>query len=400
MNVLEINTVNFGSTGNIMLDIADSARKKGHKVWCAYPNYKINKEKKIENTIFIGGKISDWIHTRIFRAFGLNGCGSVASTIIFLWKINKLHIHLVHLHNLHDCYINFPLLFHYLKKKNIPIIWTLHDCWPFTGQCAHYDMIGCKKWINGCNNCQQIHVYPSSGMDKSTYMWRLKKKTFNGVSHMLLIAPSIWMKEQIKQSFLKDYPIKVIYNGIDLSVFYRREQVCNLIPNIHNKYIVLGVSFAWSDKKGLDVFIELSKRLDEEKYQIVIVGTNENIDKDLPSCIISIHRTQNQSELAEIYSSADVFVNPTRQEVLGLVNIEALACGTPVVTFNTGGSPEVLDETCGCVIFRNDIDSLEKEIIRICEEKPYSKNACIRRAQRYEKSIMLEKYMEIYEEKI
>lgn len=396
MNVLQINTVNFGSTGNIMMEIADIAKERGYNVWCAYPKYKINKQRMKKNTILIGDKLSFWIHSRIFRTLGYNGCGSIISTIILLNKISKLRINLIHLHNLHDCYINFPLLFYYIKKKKIPVVWTLHDCWPFTGKCVHYEMIGCQKWINGCGNCQQLGTYPITGTDKTVTMWKIKRKVFNGVPQMILITPSLWMADQVKKSFLCNYQVKTIWNGIDLSIFYRRETKYDFKSESQNKHIVLGVSFGWNNKKGLDVFIELAKRLDKQKYQIVIVGTSDDVDNVLPSNVISIHRTQNQAELAEIYSSADVFVNPTREDTFPTVNMEALACGTPVVTFNTGGSPEVLDETCGCVVSRNDIDSLEKAIIRICEEESYSSYACIHRAQECDKRIMLQKYMEIY----
>ena len=398
MNVLEINTVNFGSTGNIMLEIAETAKGRGHTVWVAYPKYKANLERKIEDSVLIGGKISFWIHSRVFRFLGLNGCGSIFATLRFLRKIRKLSIDLVHIHNLHDCYINFPLLFFFLKNRDIPVIWTLHDCWPFTGKCPHYEMIGCFKWEKGCEHCQQIHLYPASGTDRTRLMWKIKKKVFGNIKRMLLVAPSQWMASQAQRSFLGKYPIKVIRNGIDLSVFH--ENPTNSIKSIDmqgNKYIVLGVSFAWGEKKGLDVFIELAKRLDTEKYQIVMVGTNDEIDKQLPESIISIHKTLNRSELADIYSAANVFVNPTREEVLGLVNLEALACGTPVVTFDSGGSPECIDETCGSVIHRNDIDAMEKEIIRICEKGVFSKEACRNRAQCFDKHLMLEEYIRTYE---
>ena len=164
-----------------------------------------------------------------------------------------------------------------------------------------------------------------------------------------------------------------------------------------DKYIVLGVAFDWGIRKGLDVFVELSRRLDK-KYQIVLVGTDKTIDKKLPNNIISINRTQSQNELAEIYTAADVFVNPTREEVFGLVNIEALACGTPGITFKTGGSPECYDETCGSVVAYNDIDTMEKEIVRVCDQRPYSKEACIKKALCFDKNIKIKEYMKLYEE--
>lgn len=400
MNILEINTVNFGSTGNIMIQIAEKARAHNHKVWIAYPKIKMNKAKSVEDSIAFGGEISRWIHLKLFHYFGLHGFGSFFPTIKLIKQMNEKKINLVHLHNLHNCYINIPLLFAYLRKKDIPIIWTLHDCWAFTGQCAHYDMIGCQKWKFGCGHCPQIHVYPASWVDRTRFMWKYKKRAFNSISRMMLIAPSQWMAEQAGNSFLQNYPIRVIRNGIDISTYDCHKPKYEYSKDITGKSIILGVAFKWGVKKGLDVFVELATRLDKEKYQIVLVGTDEETDGKLPECILSIHRTQNQNELAAIYSSADVFVNPTREEVLGLVNLEALACGTPVVTFASGGSPECIDETCGSIVPRDDINAMEKEILRICETKPYLEIDCINRARKFSKDIMLSDYIKVYEEQV
>jgi len=212
---------------------------------------------------------------------------------------------------------------------------------------------------------------------------------------MTLVTPSQWLADLVKESYLKDYPVKVINNGIDLSVFKPTEGDFRKKYNCEDKFIILGVSFIWGVKKGLDVFIELSKRLDE-KYQIVLVGTNEEVDKQLPENIISIHQTANQKELAEIYTAADLFVNPTREEVLGLVNIEALACGTPVVTFNAGGSPECIDETCGFTVKTDDIDSLESLIYKAINEKLFDKDSCIARAKKFDQSSKFNDYIKLY----
>ena len=214
---------------------------------------------------------------------------------------------------------------------------------------------------------------------------------------LTIITPSQWLADQVKMSFLKDYPVKVINNGIDLSVFKPTESDFRDRYGFVDKKIVLGVAFGWGHRKGLDVFIELSKRLPED-YRIVLVGTDDNVDKQLPANIVSIHRTQNQTELAEIYTAADVFANPTREEVLGLVNIESLACGTPVVTFKTGGSPECIDETCGSVVPCDDVDAVEMEIRRICEEKPYSIEACLARAKSFDMNEKFKEYVDLYKD--
>lgn len=229
-------------------------------------------------------------------------------------------------------------------------------------------------------------------------MYDKKKSWFTGVSNMILVANSYWTAEQAKQSFLNEYNVDVIYNGIDLNIFKPTESDFRQKYRCENKYIVLGVAFGWGERKGLDVLIELAKRLDGEKYQIVLVGTNDETDRRLPENIISIHRTQNQTELAKIYTVANVFVNPTREEAFGLVNIEALACGTPGVTFKTGGSPECFDKTCGSVVDKDDIGALKSEIIRICETKPYSKADCIYRASHFNKKEKFKEYIRLYEE--
>ena len=226
-------------------------------------------------------------------------------------------------------------------------------------------------------------------------MWDFKKNTFNGVSNLMIVTPSKWLNDLVSKSFLRNYNSIVINNGIDLTKFKRVTSSFKETYNLTDKYIVLGVSFGWNNKKGLDIFIKLSRVLDES-YQIVLVGADENVDKILPENIISLHRVDNYKELVEIYNASDVFVNPTREEVFGLVNIEALACGTPVVTFRTGGCTECLDDSCGSVIEKEDFVTLVAEITRICKEKPYAKEACINRAKLFDIHNKYREYIELY----
>lgn len=397
MKTVLINSCNFGSTGNIMLEIAETAENGGYTAAVCYPQSRDNSRKQKEKDLIIGTRFSRNIHLQLAGITGLNGCFSYFSTLKLLKKLDKFKPDIIHLHNLHNCYINLSMLFKYIKKHNIKTVWTLHDCWSFTGHCPHFDMIGCEKWKTGCCNCPQYKYYPKSLFDNSKIMYRLKRKWFSGVKNMTIVTPSEWLAGLVKESYLKDYPVKVINNGIDLNVFKPTESDFIKKYALENKYIVLGVAFGWGRRKGLDVFIELAKRLDEEKYKIVLVGTDDNIDKLLPDNIISIHRTQNQTELAEIYTAADVFANPTREENYPTVNMEALACGTPVVTFNTGGSPEMLDETCGAAVAKDDNDAMYNEIIRICEKKPYSMEACIKKAKGFDKNEKFGEYIRLYE---
>lgn len=390
--IVSINLGNFGSTGTIVYGIANLARENGYKYYCAYPEQADNIHIQ-KDDIILCSDLTRRINQKLSYITGFNGCFAILTTLKFLFKLNRIKPSILHFHNLHNSYINLPMLFSYIKRKKINVIWTLHDVWSFTGQCPHFIMVKCEKWKTGCYDCPQYDIYPASKVDKTKQMWKLKRNCFNGVDNMLIVTPSKWLANLVKQSFLKDYQIKVINNGIDLKIFKPttssfREKWGG------KKYFILGVSFDWGKRKGIDVFIELSKQLDNE-YCIVLVGTNSELDKILPKNIISIHRTMNQKELAKIYTTADVFVNPTREEVLGMVNIEALACGTPVITFKTGGSPECIDINCGEVCDVDDLENLRKMIIKICTEKPYTKSQCISRARKF---LMSDKYMEYLHE--
>lgn len=390
-----------GSTGKIMLQIAENARNKEHNVFTCIPYPYLKGSSKADfaaaESFVWGSNIERKLHNLFGRITGLNGILSIKGTKQLIRYLKDNDVDLIHLHNLHSYCINFPILFRFIKKSKITVVWTFHDCWSFTGHCPHFDMIGCDKWKTGCYHCVQYREYPQGHIDSSKLMYRFKKKWFNELYDLTIVTPSKWLGNLVKESFLKNYPVRVINNGIDLNIFKPAKSSFKDKYNLENKYIILGTAFGWNERKGLDVFIEFSKRLDK-KYQIVLVGTDDNIDSQLPDNIISIHRTQNQQELAEIYSSADLFVNPTREENYPTVNMESLACGTPVLTFNTGGSPEVIDETCGSVVAKNDIDAMEKEIIRICETKPYSEEACLERAKAFDMNDRFKEYIDLYEE--
>lgn len=396
MKIAEINSCNFGSTGNIMLQIAEVAKKCGHTAAVCYPKSRGNAKKRKESDIVIGNRLSRNLHLKLAEITGLNGCFSYFSTLNFLRKLNKFKPDIIHLHNLHNCYINLPLLFKYIKKHNIKTVWTLHDCWSFTGHCPHFDMIGCDKWKTGCYSCPQYKDYPKSIFDNSEYMYNLKKKWFTGVENMTIVTPSRWLAELVKESYLKDYQVKVINNGIDLNIFKPTESDFREKHGLQDKFIILGVASPWKERKGLDVFLELAKRLDH-RYRIVLVGLAKEQKENLPPNIIGLERTANQTELAGIYTTADVFANPTREENYPTVNMEAISCGTPVVTFNTGGSSEMIAENCGTAVAKNDIDGICNEIIKICETKPYSEDDCLKRVESFDKNEKFGEYIRLYE---
>lgn len=395
MKVLQINVLfNRGSTGKIVFGIHELCLK--YKIVSKAAHRYDTENEKSDDVLNVTSWFDCHVHNRLARILMLQGCFSTINTYLFLKKVKKFNPDIIHLHNIHSNYINLRLLFNFIKKNNIFTVWTLHDCWAFTGYCPHFTMIKCNKWQNECNHCPSRLKKTALSFDNSKLMYRLKKKWFTGVDNMTIVTPSMWLADLVSQSFLKDYPVKVINNGINLELFKPIETDLREKYNLVNKHVLLGVAFGWGKAKGLDVFIELSKRL-EDDYKIILVGTTEKIDAALPENILSINRTSNQSELSEIYTAADLFVNPTREENFPTVNIEALACGTPVLTFNTGGSGEILDNTCGSIVDCDDIDALENEIRRICTHKPYSAQACLDRAKSFDMNDRFKEYIHLYE---
>ena len=398
MRIVQINGGVFGSTGRIMFGIADALKNAGHEALCFSPVTTTNKDREPDHEYTkIGGFRSRQLNVLCETVTGLHGSFSEFATANLLRKIEEFAPDLIHLHTIHGSYINLPMLFRYIKKNHIKTVWTLHDCWAFTGGCPYFDIQDCDKWKTGCHHCPIYREYPKCIYDNTAAMYRKKKELFSGVGDMRLVTPSKWLKNHVEQSFLRQYPVRVINNGIDLSEFRPTESDFRRRFGCENKTVLLGVAFGWGERKGLDVFVRLAEELPDD-YRIVLVGTDDAVEKKLPSDIIPIRRTQNQNELAQIYSSADIFVNPTREEALGMVNVEALACGTPVLTFDTGGSPEIIDDTCGAVVPKNDIQALADEIRRIAGERPYTESACLQRAAQFDEKRRFGEYVALYEE--
>lgn len=388
MKVVQINTVyGSGSTGKICAGISTALTDEKIENYVIYT---------LGNSSFPNGikckQALPKIQTLKSRILGNYGFNSVKTTNKMLEELEQLQPDIVHLHNLHGHNCNLEILMSYFKEKKMKVFWTFHDCWTFTAYCPYYDMEKCDKWKTGCHDCAQRKRY-SWFFDRSAALYERKKHIFTGLD-LTIITPSRWLSDQVKMSFLRECPVKVIHNGIDLDVFQPRVSQFRQTHHItEKKCILLGVASKWVPRKGADVFIRLAESLNPEKFQIVLVGTDDRVDKLLPKNIISIHRTENQIQLAEIYSAADLFVNPTREEVLGLVNLEALACGTPVITFCTGGSPECIDENTGTVVACDDEEALYQEILRIAEERPYSPEDCRKRALQFSEQ---EKYTQYY----
>lgn len=391
MKICYINLCNYGSTGSIVRQLAEIAKAKGHDVMVAYPDNFKNKPAQVGDYL-IESQRYNYVSGELSTFTGFDCCFAVSATRKLLCQLDNFQPDIIHLHNIHGWYINISMLFRYIKKHNVRVVWTLHDCWAFTGHCPHFQENNCEKWKTGCHSCELHMNYPKSYLDNSKWMYAIKKHCFTGVQNMTIVTPSEWLASLVKQSFLGCYPVQVINNGIDLSVYGPSDSDFRQRFHIEDKKVVLGVASQWNNKKGLDVFIELSKRLDE-MYQVVLVGTSDKTDALLPGNIISIHRTNNQQELAEVYSAADVFVNPTREDTFPTVNIEALACGTPVVTFDVGGGPEIIGRYCGSIVPKDNINELTKEIVRICTQNVFKKDNCLLQAKQYRAE---EKYTEYF----
>lgn len=397
--LVEINSNNYASTGDIMNGVANEARKNGYAVYTCCKKSRASKRFHYDNQIYIGTWIDRVISERLGYITGLKNYFNVINTAIFINRLKKIKPDIIHLHSLTDTFVNLRMLFNYISKNNIPVVWTFHDIFTMTGQCFFSDYVNCDKWKYGCGNCPQLHREPASLIfDNTKLLWKKKKQWFTSVSNMTVVTPSAWLAGLVKESFFNKYPVKVINNGINLNIFKPTESNFRKEHNLENKYLVLGIAYKWEDlRKGADVFNRLANDLDD-KYQIIMVGTNDNVDKTLNSKIISIHKTYNKEELIKIYSTCDVFAMPTREDNFPTVNMEAIACGLPVLTYRTGGSPEAINETCGSVVEKDDYDNFLKEIKRICETKPYSKEACLKRSKQFAVENKYKEYIQLFNE--
>ena len=397
--IVMINGINYGSTGTITLNIAEQARLSGYKAYTCCKKSRFGKKFIYDDQIFIGTWLDRVVSERLAYFTGLKGDYNRINTYLFIQKLKRIKPDLVHMHLLHDTFINLDMLFDYFKKSSIPVIWTFHDCWAFTGQCSYFDEVKCSKWKTGCDKCPKIHEYPSTRIDKTSVLWKRKKECFNGLKDLTIVTPSHWLKNNVKESFLKSYETRVIYNGIDLNVFAPTQSNFRKKHNIEEKFLLLGVAYNWDHRKGVDVFARLAEELPSE-FQIVMVGVKDEDSHKLPDNIIKIRKTFNQKELAEIYSASDLFINPTREDNFPTVNIESLACGTPVLTYNTGGSPEALDVSCGSVVEKEDYDGFKNKILDIAKNKPFSEKNCLERAKQFDKNNKFQEYIDLYREKL
>lgn len=339
MKVLMINVVcGIRSTGRICTDLATALEAQGHEVKIAYGREEVP-EKFQKYAVRIGTDLDVKIHGMKARLLDGCGFGSRSVTEKFIKWVKEWDPDVIHLHNIHGYYINIEVLFNYLRICGKKIIWTLHDCWAFTGHSAYCDAVNCERWITGCHDCPNMKEYPASFIDRSKENWTKKKVLMNGIPNLTIVTPSEWLVGLVRKSFLDQYPVKVIHNGIDTSQFYPIENDTRDYFGIRNKFMLLGVSTTWDAMKGFFDYLKLADLLGDE-YQVVLVGLKKEQKEKLPRNVIGIERTNSVKELAQLYSAADLFLNLSYCENYPTVNLEAISCGTPVLTYKTGGSPE------------------------------------------------------------
>ncbi|MDY4635680.1 MAG: glycosyltransferase [Candidatus Limivicinus sp.] len=387
MKVLMINTVcGIGSTGRICVDLAQELEARGNEVKIAYGRNGDVPECCKEYAVRIGTDTGNKMHGVVSRLFDAQGLGSVSATKKFLKWVDSYSPDLIWLHNLHGYYINYELLFSWIKKHpSVKVKWTLHDCWGFTGHCTHFDFVGCDKWKGGCGQCPQKQEYPRSILwDRSRKNWERKRRAFTAVSHLEIITPSHWLAGIVKQSFLSRYPVHPIPNGIDIGIFHPTESDLRKTWGLEGKKILLGVSSVWNQRKGAEIFKQLADMLDPS-WKIVMIGVPRNRQSEFPSQILMFDHLEEKDLLAKWYTAADVFLNPSYEETMGLTTVEALACGTPVILFDRTAVPELIDDTCGIVIR----EETAKAIMEALPQCSFPAEACINRASRYTREIFI-----------
>lgn len=392
MKILEVNSVcGTGSTGRIACQIADIVVQNGGEARVAYGRSQYIKGCSVP-IYRIGSDIDVKIHAGLSRITDRQGFYSKKATKRFVEYVRQYNPDIIHLHNIHGYYLHLPTLFNFLAEFDKPVVWTLHDCWAFTGHCAHFDFIGCDKWKSGCHHCPQKRIYPKSLLlDQSKRNWVEKRQLFSSVKKMTIVTPSNWLAGLVKESFLGGYPVQTIHNGIDLEIFKPTPSTWKEDHGIR-KSMILACASVWDEKKGYTDVLTLSRLLPD--YQFVIIGVSSKQLCSLPKNIIGIQKTDSIGDLVKIYSAADVFINPTYEDTFPTVNLEAIACGIPVITYNSGGSGEGLDLQCGIIVEKGDVLTMKTQVCQICEDKRVTKFSCLKRAGLFcQKNRFLEYYL-------
>lgn len=359
MKVLFVNSVcDYGSTGKIVRDLANGLKKQGHDVLICYGRHQAKDD---TDTFYIGDKVATYNHVLMTRLFNRHGLHSNRATRKLIQKIETYQPDIIHLHNIHGYYLNVKMLFDALKNYEGKIYWTFHDCWPISGSSAYFDYNGCKKWDEGCVECNSTRDYPEAlfiKRQKQNFKW--KKQSFSGFTNLTLITPSAWLKDLLGQSFLAGYPCEVIHNGINTQLFKPTEDA-KLTEKYQNKRVLLGVASIWEQRKGLEDFIKLNTMISDEE-KIVLIGLSEEQLKTLPASMDGVLRTDSAEQLSAYYTLAHRFLNPTYEDNYPTTNVEALCCHTPIIAYDTGGNKEVATEPYMTIVPKGDVNALYQAI--------------------------------------
>ena len=352
MKVLLINAVcGTGSTGRICAELARDYERSGHTVKIAYGRDGFVPEDCRRFAVRVGADLDVRLHGALTRLTDRHGFGSTAATRRFLRWAEEFDPDVLWLHNLHGYYINSELLFRWIKTRpQMQVKWTLHDCWAMTGHCAFFSFVRCDRWKTGCHDCPQKSAYPASFLlDGSRRNYEDKRRLFTGIPNLTLITPSHWLARLVKQSFLREYPVEVCYHSIDRKIFHLVESDFRRRHGLAGKIILLGVASTWEPRKGLADFKMLAKRLDD-RFRIVLVGQHPEQMQDLPQNILGLPRTNSLAELAEAYSAADLFLNPSYEETFGMTTLEAMACGTKAIVYRDTACEEIAEAFGGTAV--------------------------------------------------
>lgn len=403
MKVLQINTryYNGGSTGRITFDLKKVMEANGIESYVAFGFGYNLKDNEKENVYRIESDRELFVSKLWTKATGHHGFNNKRETRRLLAWIDEIKPDIIHMHNIHNHYVNVRMLLEYISTKNIPCVLTMHDCWTFTGHCAYFDFSGCDKWKTGCNHCPSLRDYPKTfaPIDPSSWNYKMKKKLFAPLN-ITFVSPSNWLCDLQQLSFLKNKPCIVINNGIDLDVFKPVQSNVRKEYGIGDRKMILAVAGGLALRKGREYLLELPNLLNDDEV-LVLVGLEKGQESLLPKTdkVIGIHCTKTSDELVGLYSEADVFINPTLEDNFPTTNLEALACGTPIVTFNTGGSAEVVTSETGIVVDKGDMDSLLSAIRTILGAgKEHYITACRKKAENdYNKNKQYDKYVKLYE---
>ena len=396
MKVLQINSVcGTGSTGRIAVQISDYLNQHNVENYIAYGFG--NSERP--NTFCFGNSLDAHLHSFLSRKLGWQGKMSHIPTWRLIQYMERIKPDIVHLHNIHGHYLNYKMLFRYLKKINCQVVWTFHDCWPITGKCAHFTKVRCEKWKTGCFDCPQLDCYPDSQRDRSRKSYLEKKAAFTSIQNLHIVTVSNWLKSIVEESFLGWVDIRCIYNGVDTDRYSFHDSIIRETYQLEDKFVILSVASSWNKGKGLDQLLALSNKLQKDDV-IVLIGIAPDQQKSLPNNVIGVSVIKNQNLLTQWYSTADVYINFSVEETFGLVVAEAMACGTPAIVMNSTACPEVMDTNTGFVVEPSDLEAVKAAIeeIKTKGKKAYSLKCKDRIHSLFDLKRMQREYLELYRE--